>query len=178
MAMVVLMFIGGTARADQIDNPQYKAWAKFKPGTTVTRNMHSESNGMAHDIKLITKLDSITDQEAVIENSAVVSINGKDFTPPARKDTIEAKIDNDPAKIAAQHMPPPDAKFTEEEVTAGGKTYKAKVFETDTKERGGTRHTKVWFSDDVPGGLIKMESSGDNAAIPKITEELVSVEEK
>jgi len=134
---------------DQVDNPEFKGWAGFKPGSTVT---HKISTGeAAQGIEQKSTLKSIGDSEAVVE--LVRSFDGRQVGEP-----VERKV---PAKVPVEKAPK-DVKTGEEEIEVAGKKLKCatKDFETTTPN-GKTFHMKLWVHDDIPGRSARMDISGE-----------------
>jgi hypothetical protein len=156
---LVLASTAVTARAeDQGDNPQYKMWAKFKPGSTATREMKTEMPSGSQTITMTSKLASIDDTKAVV--STEIDMMGR--TIKGKDQEIQAKISED------KKLGEPAG---EEDVKAGDKTYHCKVYTMHGPPPGSSDRaaammansdTKVWISDEVPGGLVKMTSSTKN----------------
>jgi hypothetical protein len=157
---------GSVAFAEQIDNPAYTAWAKFKPGTSVTTKTEtvSKMGGTENKMEMTTttKLVDLKPDEATIEMTTQMKMGGADMpastTPPQK---IPAKIDK-PAD-AGGTAPKVDKKEGTDKVEVGGKTYNTKTVETTTDANGMKTTAKVWQSDEVPGGMVKMESTTTGA---------------
>jgi hypothetical protein len=167
-AMLGLLLVIGAAPArgaDQVDNPQYQAWSKFAVGSSQTLAGEmggNDANTPKMTMESTRKLVEKTDDHVVLEVTATVSIMGQQHTAPARKVTVPAKAEQQDLKSIGS-----------EDVQAAGKTFSCKVFEMSLKDvaaqrpgggpRGGGAATapqgkaKVWISDDVPGGLVKIQ---------------------
>lgn len=135
---------------DQVDNPEYKGWAAFKPGSSVTHKVQNNVNPQGGDQK--TTLKSVGDAEVVVE--VAMTLGGQ----PLGK-TMERKI---PAKVPADKAPK-DVKKGEEEIEVAGKTMKCVTMEFDTTAANGkTFRMKVWATDEIPGKSAKVEVSSEN----------------
>lgn len=133
---------------EQVDNPEYKGWASFKPGSTVTHK------GGAQNIEQKTTLKSLGDGELVLELE--ISMGGKAMGRPAER-KITAKL---PAEQAPKVL-----KEGEEEVEAGGKTLKCAWKEFEKKLPGGKVATmKVFSHGDIPGMAARIDVSLDGGA--------------
>ncbi|MEO6435062.1 MAG: hypothetical protein ABIP55_04780, partial [Tepidisphaeraceae bacterium] len=91
----------------------------------------------------------------VIEISGTMEMLGQKRPIPAQKQTI-------PAKIEKQNITETGA----EKVEAAGKSFDCKVYEManqDPKTQGAK--AKVWFANEVPGGVVKMEASMDQGSV-------------
>ena len=149
------------ARAGEMkDNPKYQAWAKFKPGSTNTLSTDIEMGPNKIHLDITRKLVSVTDKEIVVETVSTATVMGHDHAQPATTETIPAQTDKDEIKGTG-----------EKEVEAMGKTFKCKVWEAagspDSKPAPHaapgsdmTQKATVYTSDEVPGGLVKMETAG------------------
>jgi hypothetical protein len=153
-----------TARAadDTKDNPKYQAWAKFKAGSTNTIATDIERGPNKIHVEITRTLISVSDKEVVVESVTTANVMGHDHAAPATRETI-------PAQIAKDQIKPVDDK--EKDVEAMGKTFKCKTWEwvgdpnakPDAHSATGTDPTKkvvVYASEDVPGGIVKMEATG------------------
>jgi hypothetical protein len=150
--------------ADQVDNPTYKAWAKFKPGTSVTLKTESDTAGQKTEMESTMTLVELNADKAVIETKMSMNAGGQKMDMPATKRDEPAKIDKMPEGQAPDAKDKPEVKESTEEVTIpGGKQVKAKVTETKMSTNGMNITSKAWTSDEVPGGTIKMESTMDGA---------------
>src|SRR5437870_3027182 len=86
---IIAAFAISALLQDQIDNPEYKGWKSFKPGSSVTYKYVREGGAPAGEQK--TTLKSVDDNEAVIETEFIR--DGKVAGKP-----MERKV---PAKLAA-----------------------------------------------------------------------------
>jgi|SRR6185295_15008160 len=121
---------------DQVDNPEYKGWAAFKPGSFVVFKYSAPQGGFQKNT-----LKSVSDTEVVIETET--STDGK-----AGGRSMERKI---PAKLSAD-LAPKNVKDGEEEIEVAGKTMKCKTKEFDKTLAGGRKSTlKIWGNEDIPG---------------------------
>lgn len=190
---------GGAATApavEQVENPIYKAWASHKPGTTVVTKSTIDFAGNPNESTVTQKLVSVAADKVVVERTTEGGFGGGG-------EPVQQEI---PAKIAkgqegvlpagfgrgrgrggAGGAPPPaptDMKTGTDKVTIGGKTYDATTREYGMMLAGrgggeGTKTTvKAWYSNDVPGGLLKSETKGSGANGEfSMKQELVKFEE-
>ena len=160
----VLILAGGSwcYAAEQIENPQYKAWAKYKPGTTVTLKTETDMGGNKADMETTTTLSDLTAEKAVVETKMTMVAAGQKMEMPANKMDIPAKIDK-VVDVAATmpDAPKADVKESTETLDIAGQKIKCKCVETKTTKDGTTSVAKVWTSEEVPGGLVKMDSTMD-----------------
>ena len=145
----------------KVENPTYKAWAQFKPGTAVTMKGTTHANGQDIDVESTQKLLELTDDHAVVEISTVAGANGTNMPQPSRKmDITKMVTKSDLDKPGKGFDPDLLAKATEESVTVPAGTFKAKMIEFSKSQQGMNMKVKSWFCDEVPGGTVKQELSG------------------
>ena len=154
-----------TRAADDVANPQYAAWAKFKPGSSATLSCDMKVGPNAIDIHIeMTKtLVEVAADSLIVESSTKSKAMGHESNTPATKQTVKATA---PAK---------DVKETgTADVMAAGKTYTCKVLEltgdaaaANASRPGGrpaaaNAKATIYVNHDVPGGVVKMElTAGD-----------------
>jgi hypothetical protein len=165
MVAVGMILAGGAvcSAADQIDNPQYTAWAKFKPGTSVTTKMVSDAAGQKTEMEITTTLVEVTAAKLVLEAKTSMSAGGQKMEMPAQKTDVAAKVDKPAAVAVAPDAPKGEVKESTDEVEVMGKKVKCKVMETKTTANGMNINSKTWTSDEIPGGMVKMETKMDGA---------------
>lgn len=141
--MVTMMVSATPLRAGQVENPEYKAWASFKVGSS--RTLTGKTTGGFKTIEL-------QDQAILVEiqNDKVMILhpNGVAQVKPA---PLPAKVDEKNAKLVGT-----------ETVQAMGKSFKCKVYEMakiSSPNGAKSSQTKKWICDDVPGGIVKVEVS-------------------
>lgn len=170
---LALVAAAGLARAEEtVDSPLYKQWAKFKAGTSVTYKQQTDVAGQKMDGEATYTLLEVTPTEAVIEIKNTMTMpDGKKIDTPAQKMPYPAKIPKsqappDPA-APKEETNEPKPKVTEgtEEVEISGKKYKCKTTATEMTQGDQKMVSKTWMSDDIPGGLVKMETTGANMSV-------------
>jgi len=146
--MIALALILASLAQDTVDNPEYKGWSSFKPGSSVTykfiRNGAPQEGSQKSTLKSINETEAVLESEIIKDGAAV----GKPFE---RK--VPAKV---PAAMAGKLL-----KSGEEEIEAGGKklTYTWKEMEK-TLASGKTGTSKVWISGEIPGMAARIEIAG------------------
>jgi hypothetical protein len=152
LAIVPIIVLAAAAplRASQVDNPEYKAWASFKVGSSSTLTVKGAggggyvrgSGGSADQATTLVEVDS--DKVMVVLGS-----------PSAT---------NKPRPVSATMNDGVMKQVGEESVSAMGKTFQCKIYETpkytgNAADGSGQKslQTRKWICDDVPGGLVKME---------------------
>jgi hypothetical protein len=88
------------------------------------------------------------------------TVAGKKTDLPANTVTITSKMAK-PADPAAGSTTQPTE--TKEDVVVDGKTYSCKVTTVSTQKSGMAINAKVWTCPDVPGTMIKTESTTTGA---------------
>jgi uncharacterized protein YfaS (alpha-2-macroglobulin family) len=154
LAFVAIMVLVAASplRAGQVDNPEYKAWASFKVGSS--RTLTGKSTG---GFKTIEESNQSILEKVENDKVMILTHTSTDGRPSARPDLDK------PLPLAAR-IDAKDMKYVgEESIQVMGKTFKCKVYETPKKTwnaaSGGQKssQTKKWMCDDVPGGLVKVE---------------------
>jgi hypothetical protein len=173
--------VSRAAEEEMVDNPTYKSWAKQKVGTAVTHEQ-STAAGAAGTFKstLTSKLLEVNEDKAVVEISVKLDIAGAP-APPAQKQNILAKIKKSQLGIGEipEGMKAEAKEKGKEKVSAGGKSYECKVMEFTAEGNGVKSKGKSWTSEEVPGSLVKMESTTTvNGTDMKSTMTLTKVEAK
>lgn len=161
-----LCAISGARAADTEDNPMYKMWAKFKPGSSSTLRQETETMGQKMATEMTQTLVEVKPDELTIEiKTTTIMADGKKMEMPAMKTPIKAKIPKTDAKPEGKETKEPEgkSKVTEgtEEIEAAGKKFKCKTTDMSYTQGKNTTTTKTWISDDVPGGTVKMEMKGE-----------------
>jgi hypothetical protein len=158
------------ARADgeMVDNPEFTSWAKFKVGTAVTYSRQMSMGGDQRTMDTTSTLTEVTPDHVTLENKTTMSVNGTVQNIPAQTRTINAKV----AKGSRPDEPHDgDAKpeTGTEDIQAAGKTFSCKWMKITRSEKGTTVTMKFWRSDDVPGGLVKMDLTGSATMTTTLT---------
>ena len=123
------------------DNPEYKGWAEFKGGSTVTHKM--VLNGKPQEGLRRMTLKSVKDDKVVVDVLNTIQAMG---APRLGEQEI-------PAKIAGVLKP---EKEGEEEIEAGGKKLKCRWGEITKKAPNGKSEVvRYWLHDEVPGKMVQ-----------------------
>nr|AGT45847.1 hypothetical protein PPT_M1_02 [uncultured marine bacterium PPT_M1] len=145
-----------------VDSPQYLAWKKFPPGTTVAyvdRLLYESQPGSNLYTRSKTgrtslRLDSIDDKQAILTvNSTVYQMNG-------RSSSSERQINYQAKQAPGQSERRTPNESGQETLEISGKKI-ATHWERSFGILAGTfaqpdkqKFVKTWTSDDVPGGLV------------------------
>ncbi len=157
MAAALVLATGSFCFAEQIDNPTYKNWSKFKPGTSVTVAMESDVGGSKTIMETTTTLVEVNADKCVTESKMSMTVGGNKMDMPANKTDVMAKIDKPAAATAPASMP--DVKTSTEDVDVAGKKVKCTVTEAKSSNNGMDTSSKTWTSDEVPGMMVKSETT-------------------
>jgi len=155
--IVAIMALSTPLRAGQVENPEYKAWASFTVGSSSSLTLKGAGGGGY----LRSSGGAFTNQSTLVEvdkDKVMILIGSPSDSNKPRP--VSATMNDGIMKQAG-----------EENVSAMGKTFKCKVYETpkitaNAADGSGQKsiQTKKWICDDVPGGLVKMEIYRTNPA--------------
>ena len=133
---------------DQVDNPEYKAWASFKPGSWVKRET-LWAREKPYEIKLVLK--SVSENELQVEMTAPVIDQPK---PVIRDVGITARV------------PAPGTKYLAEgnqEIEVAGRKLRCHWVEYEINSPiHGPQVTREWTSGEVPGGTVRIDDRRKN----------------
>jgi hypothetical protein len=154
LAVLASVVLAENKAEDKVDNPHYKLWASFKPGTTCK----AQAITVIDDGKAVTTSRTVitTTLEELTPDEATIKFTGEEETAngPVSTLTITTHVR---AKISPSTTRPLPGIFEkgegDEEITVLGKKYKTHWAERGTRF-GETRLT-VWTSAEVPDGLVK-----------------------
>lgn len=159
ICLLATLAFASVARADTIDNPNYKSWAGQKVGTVVTLNMVTEAGANKSDVMMAYTLVALTAEGATVELVMTVKTAGMEIKTPARK--IEnTKVVELPPGRGKDYFEKPDGLVEQgtETVTVDGVAYKTKWMTTKANAAGVEAEGKLWEADDVPNMTVKLES--------------------
>jgi hypothetical protein len=155
--MLALAFLslalGAPATPAAAENPMYICWHDLPIGTAVTTRTATTIAGKLQpggDVKTM-RLVARTPKKVVVEETLTSFLNGEKIAgDPERIDY--------PRALAAGlgKRPAPDGKTSgEEEVEVLGKTYMTRWSETKSQTEAGPATTRTWFSDAMPGQIVR-----------------------
>jgi len=140
-------------------SPEYTQWAKYKPGTSVTMSMTSEVAGQKTETTTKTTLKSVSDAELVIETAMTMLIGDQKIEQPPWERRVPKMLPKIELPKEASTDPKPKIEEGQEELEVLGKKLKCKRIKTTTEVAGSTMVSTVWTCDDVPGNVVKMETT-------------------
>jgi hypothetical protein len=115
VAVVAVLGLAGVALAEQVDNPEYKDWSKYKAGTFVAMQQSTELPGMADmpgmppgmnmaammpSTKTTTKLTEVKPESLTLEVTTETTQMGQTNSSKTTR-VVAAKIDKAPATATA-----------------------------------------------------------------------------
>lgn len=162
LVLVLLGAVAAPARAEKIDNPEYASWKSFKVGAAVTIEHVSKMAGAETRMVTTKTLKELTDKKAVVRSQTTLYVMGNEMKQPAQDEEIPAQLDI-PGMPAGTPNPDVEMEKGEETLTVGGKQVDCTWVKTTMKAAGSTVVAKLWNSDAVPGGMVKMESTSSGA---------------
>ena len=142
--------VASSAAADEIDNPEFKAWSGFGVGSFVEYSMVTKGPG--YETKMLMTITIVEKTEAKIVIETRMKMSGNEM-PGQRRDILSSMETADGWGSA-----PPGYKETE-----GEETIEAAGLSFDCHWSAATRGSsgnKQWRSDRIPGGLVKSETTG------------------
>lgn len=162
-----ILVIGAGTAPEIVDNPAYKNWAAFKVGTsiTLTHNVRMGESGWAmHDptgeppgpreIRQTYELVDLNADKAVVSETTTEIGENSEAELSTVKITYPSKVKSANIEITPKEKLESFAEG-DEDVDLLGKKVKAHWVDTKMKIGNRTSESKVWMSDDVPGGVIK-----------------------
>ena len=159
--------VSGASAQEMVDNPLYKHWAQFKPGSFAKLKSTTKVAGITSESYTTTTLKSITTEKAVLEIVSVSKASGREFKSPPFKMDVQAKVPKfKEGKDQQGKGAAPDVKIKEgkETLKVAGKKLDTKWSETTMKQSGMTINSKSWMCEDVPGQVVKTISKTSGAA--------------
>jgi hypothetical protein len=162
-AVVSVAFAACPAFAETIDNPEFAMWQKHKKGTSITLKTTSTAEGVTSETTMTTTLLEVGADKVVVETSVISKFNGMEFKTPPTKREVNKKLDlpEGAKKEDFQSADKPNGTYEEgtETVKVGAGEYKAKWYKYKIEIAGQKTEAKMWTSDEVPGTMLKMETT-------------------
>ncbi len=174
-SVVAIVLAAGSATAQEtIENPEFTSWSKFKKGTSITLKTTSTAAGVSSEITATTTLVEVGADKLVLEYSSVTKVNNMEFkADPDKRDVMKTiklpKVAKKDVKVEKQPTP---EEGTETLKTAGTEV-KTKWYKNKAEVAGAKTESKLWLSDEVPGGMVKMEATTTGAVTSTMKMELI-----
>jgi hypothetical protein len=171
---IFVLFAAPAIAEDGPSNVNYAMWSHFKQGTTLTFRNTIDSPKHKLETKEIFTLVEKTDTKIVVEHVIVNILNGKETATPPRKQEHLRNVEGN--TVAAKPIPvgPKDAVET---LKVSGREYPTRIMESGTDGKAGTSKSRTWFSTEIPGLILKMETIRTGKLEGKNLRELIEVKE-
>jgi hypothetical protein len=176
-SVAALVLAAGAAFAeDTMPNSEFTNWSKFKKGTSVTIKTTTTAGGVTSETLSTSTLVEVGADKVVVEYVSVTKSGGTEVKLPAATRDIpktipvvkNVKKDVDPN--APKEVSGEDGTET---LKVLGQEFKTKWRKNKVEVAGITTVSKVWMCDDVPGMMVKMESTSTGAFASTLKIELI-----
>lgn len=176
LALVALAAVAAPALSDDdklVENPEFKNWAKFKPGTVLVMKNTNDIPGAKSEVTITRKLVEVKEDKLVIEVEMTLLLNSKPAPgQPPTKTELRKEVKASELKSftwAQTGLPPEATEDGTEKVKVGGTEYECKRYKFKSKYTppGGKEEEgegQVWVSDDVPGRIVKVTGKSKSTA--------------
>jgi hypothetical protein len=142
MLMLTLLLVPLAAAEEITVNPQYAAWAKFKPNTRVVVKGDLVVGDRRSTIETTFTLREVKAEQITLDVATRNTINDKTQEQPAKQQIISARIDG------SYNV---RKKAETESIDAMGKSLACDVYQFQTDEAGGKADITLWLHASVPG---------------------------
>jgi hypothetical protein len=163
IALTSVLVLCASAQDEMEPNPEYRAWAKQKPGAWVKWTVQT-AGAMKLSSELTVTLKELSADKAVLVEETVLKVGGEP-KPHTGSRVLSAKIRKgttaDGDKFVVQ-------KEGDEVITLKNREIQCHWVELKLTERQG-RTIKIWRTDEVVGGVAKMVTKHDEAAKMTLT---------
>ena len=146
LAVLVLTVLCAAA-AKQVDNSEYRSWARFKPSSSAS---YREVAGKTERRFSVTLLE-VTPAEVVLEEVTHESVGTPWPLNKPQKHRLPAKADDYGKPALTEKV------IREEEITVDGRKLKCKVTEVPDGMDGIRFLVRVWRCDEVPGAVVRLQ---------------------
>lgn len=150
--------------SQEAENPDYRAWKGFKPGSWVKLRIRGESTEKEVTIRLV----QVTPEQVVVERTNRTRLGTRTVAEAPYLESI-------PARKARAGTTLREA---EEEVEAGGRRLRTRMLELEQREGEKVLRVRLWASPEVPGGAVKMDVRPAGADRSELVLEAVDWERK
>jgi len=165
IAVAVLFALPAAAAAQPpVENPEFLTWARFKPGTTMVTKVTNKESGTESVIRTTTTLAIIGSDKLVLEVKTTRNVGGMGFDqPPTTRDvprTVPLPPGLTPKEfLAGDGMPAGTVEKGTESVRVGMTEYPSRWYKFKKLVGEFEVEGKTWVSDEVPGGVVKSETT-------------------
>ena len=154
--------------AQDVDNPRYAPLAALKPGTTLVYSGNSKTMGLDTTVETTLRVQRVSEQSVLLEVTRKVTTQGATVDEPAMKQEITARL-------------PATEKITlvgdDNDVYLKGKNYRCKIYEQISRSGDMAMSIRTFMSDEMPGGVVKIESRTEGPVAMNTTIELKEVKQ-
>jgi len=138
---------------DQSDNPLYKGWASFKPGSKVVVKEKTEhGDGTIEEKTVAYTLAKVSPRRATVKTSVVEKALLRTIETAPTTIHYPAKVKKADLDAALERL---DAKRSKETIKVMGKDMECNKTEVTRKTKDEVITSTTWRSTTVPGGLVK-----------------------
>jgi hypothetical protein len=165
--VIRMLALGGILSAcawtaqETVENPEYKAWASFKPGSYVTLNDVQDSTSIALGTETTLSLLDLNADRALLEVKTRTSFDADIEDLPPREREIPAFVPRGQLKTPS--------KDGIEEISVRGRKFLCHWVEEEN-EKGRIR---TWNTVGVPGGVVRrmitLEGPGRTVTVQEAT---------
>lgn len=150
------------------ENPMYKHWAQFKPGTFVVLEQINETADEKSVTTTTYTLKEVTAQKAVVEMKQVFQAGDEriENEPQIEEHPATYTVEKTEAKPEHQQqgeLPGYKTEKGEEKLEVAGQKVATEWLRTEFKQGPMVMVSKTWTSDKFPGQVVKtvMETTGE-----------------
>jgi hypothetical protein len=189
ICVIVLLYAmcAAFAVAEEADNPVYKDWSPFKPGSFVTYKAATDAAGVTTEAEMTYTLKEVTPEKVVLEIKMVTIAAGMKVETPGELMEFPAKGEGDDVMVGDIDMTgmvdvtevKTDAQTVEEgeeELEINGQKITTQRLKVITEDAGSKVTATLWYSDDIPGRMVK--SLTEVAGPVKTTSEMTLIDYK
>jgi hypothetical protein len=134
---------------DRVENPEYRHWASFAPGSKVKRQIAYKASDKTITIGETITLKSVDEKGLVLEKSSSTLADGRRFDSPPTEFKVEATIE---ARAA-----PSVVRESDEEIEVAGKKLKCRRVQLLQEDAAKKTEIVEWRSDEIPGRVARRE---------------------
>jgi hypothetical protein len=166
---------------EQVANPYYRFWAKWKPGATAVFKETTKLSGEAaasapegSDVKIVTyRLAELNSKRAVVETRVRQQENFGYVESAPTRHIYPAKMSK---AVLGDLLEETGAKGVAATLKVGDKEVKVMALRGTLKKGKEEVEFKIWLSDRVPGGIVKRHRTTklNGEVVAETTVELLS----
>lgn len=180
-ALASALFLAASGRGeDQVENPQYASWYKFKPGTMIAVQDTQASKVRTIIIVREISLVSVDKDKLVLQTATWTSVNGnKTYTLPYRTDVPRLiPKSEDPSRGLPVGKSEGNVEEGTKTLTISGVEFKTKWYRNVDKFANKDYESQFWVSDEMPGKVVKSEVTDPGGGGAKVSMEVIEFKKK